>query len=113
VLLTFGVGNMIEYILLGVFAPIILNLMHLLVGLYVVTQRGNMMSLGFTGISFLTKTVAMLFLTWLGVGFLGLVMAIFIPLLTFFWFFTHIVEAFVIQHYMKENVPKELQRIQI
>ena len=64
---------MMYYILLGVLAPIMLNLMHLIVGLYVVTQRGNMMSLGFTGISFLTKTVAMLFLTWLGIGFLGLV----------------------------------------
>ena len=104
---------MIEYILLGVFAPIILNLMHMIVGLYVVTQRGNMMSLGFTGMGFLTKTVAMLFLTWLGVGYLSMDFRIFIPLLTFFWFFTHMVEAFVIQHYMKENVPKELQRIQI
>ncbi len=104
---------MIEYIVLGVFAPIILNLMHMIVGLYVVTQRGNMMSLGFTGMGFLTKTVAMLFLTWLGVGYLSMDFRIFIPLLTFFWFFTHIVEAFVIQHYMKENVPKELQKIQI
>ena len=104
---------MIEYILLGVFAPIILNLMHMIVGLYVVTQRGNLMSLGFTGMGFLTKTVAMLFLTWLGVGYLKMDFRIFIPLLTFFWFFTHIVEAFVIQHYMKENVPKGLQRIQI
>ena len=104
---------MIEYILLGVFAPIILNLMHMIVGLYVVTQRGNLMSLGFTGMGFLTKTVAMLFLTWLGVGYLSMDFRIFIPLLTFFWFFTHMVEAFVIQHYMKENVPKELQRIQI
>ena len=104
---------MIEYILLGVFAPIILNLMHMIVGLYVVTQRGNLMSLGFTGMGFLTKTVAMLFLTWLGVGYLNMDFRIFIPLLTFFWFFTHMVEAFVIQHYMKENVPKGLQRIQI
>ena len=40
---------MIEYILLGILAPIILNLMHMIVGLYVVTQRGNLMSLGFTG----------------------------------------------------------------
>ena len=104
---------MIEYILLGVFAPIILNLMHMIIGLYVVTQRGNMMSLGFTGMGFLTKTVAMLFLTWLGVGYLNMDFRIFIPLLTFFWFFTHMVEAFVIQHYMKENVPKELQSIQI
>ena len=85
----------------------------MIVGLYVVTQRGNLMSLGFTGMGFLTKTVAMLFLTWLGVGYLNMDFRIFIPLLTFFWFFTHIVEAFVIQHYMKENVPKELQRIQI
>ena len=87
--------------------------MHLIIGLYVVTQRGNTMSLGFTGISFLTKTVAMLFLTWLGIGFLGLVMAIYIPLLTFFWFFTHIVEAFVIQHYMKENGSKHIKQIQL
>ena len=104
---------MMYYILLGILAPILLNLLHLVVGSYVVTQRGNMMSLGFTGISFLTKTVAMLFLTWLGVGFLGLVMAIFVPLLTFFWFFTHIIEAFVIQHYMKENVPRWIQRMQL
>lgn len=105
--------GVISYILLGVLAPILLNLLHLVVGLYVVTQRGNMYSLGFTGISFLTKTVAMLFLTWLGVGFLGLVMAIFIPLLTFFWFFTHIVEAFVIQHYMRKNESKHIKTIQI
>ena len=104
---------MIEYILLGILAPIILNLMHMIVGLYVVTQRGNLMSLGFTGMGFLTKTIGMLFLTWLGVGFLGLVMAIFIPLLTFFWFFTHIVEAFVIQHYMKQNESKFIKSIQI
>ena len=101
------------YFTLGILAPIILNLMHMIVGLYVVTQRGNLMSLGFTGMGFLTKTIGMLFLTWLGVGFLGLVMAIFIPLLTFFWFFTHIVEAFVIQHYMKQNESKFIKSIQI
>ena len=105
--------GIIIYILLGILAPIIVNILHLLVGLYVVTQRGNIYSLGFTGISFLTKTVAMLFLTWLGVSFLGLVMAIFVPLLTFFWFFTHIVEAFVIQHYMKENESKFIKSIQL
>ena len=102
----------IQYILLGVLAPIMLNLMHLIVGLYVVTQRGNMMSLGFTGMGFLTKTVAMLFLTWLGVGYLSMDFRIFIPLLTFFWFFTHIVEAFVIQHYMRQNESEYIKSIQ-
>ena len=104
---------MIKYFILGVLAPIFLNLMHMIVGLYVVTQRGNLMSLGFTGMGFLTKTVGMLFLTWLGVGYLNLDFRIYVPLLTFFWFFTHIVEAFVIQHYMEENVPEWLQNLQI
>jgi len=93
-----------EYILLGILAPIFLNLMHLCVGIYVVMQRGTVMSLGFTGISFLTKTIGGLFLTWLGVGVMELDFRIFVPLLTFFWFFTHIVEAFVIQHHMEKYV---------
>jgi hypothetical protein len=103
---------MIEYVLVGVLAPVFLNILHLLVGLYIVIYRGSVMSLGFTGVGFLTKSMAMIFLTWLGVGYLGLDMKIFIPLLAFFWFFTHIVEAFVIQHYIQQNVPEHLQRLQ-
>lgn len=101
------------YILMGIIAPSFLNLLHLVMNIYIVVARGNMMSLGFTGISFLTKTIGMLFLTWLGVGYLNLDFRIYVPLLTFFWFFTHIVEAFVIQHYMEENVPEWLQNLQI
>ena len=103
---------MIEYILLGIIAPILLNMLHLLVGIYIVIYRGSVMSLGFTGVGFLTKSIGMIFLTWLGVGYLGLDMKIFIPILTFCWFFTHIVEAFVIQHYIQQNVPEHLQRLQ-
>ena len=103
---------MIQYILLGIIAPILLNMLHLLAGIYIVIYRGSVMSLGFTGVGFLTKSMGMLFLTWLGVGYLGLDMKIFIPLLAFFWFFTHIVEAFVIQHYIQQNVPEHLQRLQ-
>ena len=101
------------YFVLGVLAPIILNLLHLVVGVYVVTARGNIMSLGFTGMGFLTKTVALLWLTWLGVSIVELDYKIYVPMLTFFWFFTHIVEAFVIQHYIQKNVPKQLQEIQV
>ena len=104
---------MILYIVLGILAPIILNLMHLVVGIYVTVARGSLIGLGFSAMGFLTKTMGMIFLTWLGVGYFELDFRIYIPLLTFFWFFTHIVEAFVIQHYMKQNVPKELQRMQI
>tara|TARA_B100000579_G_C22514893_1_gene703332 strand:- start:378 stop:692 length:315 start_codon:yes stop_codon:yes gene_type:complete len=104
---------MIQYILLGIIAPILLNMLHLLAGIYIVIYRGSVMSLGFTGVGFLTKSIGMLFLTWLGVGYLGLDMRIFIPLLAFFWFFTHVIEAFVIQHYIQQNVPEHLKRLQI
>ena len=104
---------MIEYILLGVLAPILLNLMHMSVGVYVTVARGSVIGLGFSGISFLTKSVAMLFFVWLGVQKLGMDYTIFVPLICFFWFFTHIVEAFVIQHYIQKNVPKQLQEMQL
>ena len=104
---------MIEYFLLGVLAPIFLNLMHMCVGIYVTVARGSVISLGFSGIGFLTKSVGMIFLTWLGVGYLQLDFRIYIPLLTFFWFFTHIVEAFVIQHYIKKNESDFIKGIQI
>ena len=60
------------YFILGVLAPILLNLMHLVVGIYVTLQRGSVMSLGFSAAGFLTKTIGMLFLTWLGVGYFEL-----------------------------------------
>ena len=84
----------------------------MVVGIYVVVQRGSILSLGFTGISFVTKTIAMLFLTWLGVVYLTLDMRIYIPLLAFFWFFTHVIEAFVIQPYIQPTVPEHLQTLQ-
>jgi len=93
-----------KYFLMGVLAPSLLNLMHLIMGIYVVMARGNIVSLGFSAMGFLTKTLGMLFLTWLGVGIVELDFRIFVPLLTFFWFFTHIVEAFVIQHHMEKYV---------
>lgn len=101
------------YFLLGVLAPMFLNLLHMVVGVYIVVQRGSIISLGFTGISFITKTIGMMFLTWLGVGYFELDMRIYIPLLVFVWFFTHIIEAFVIQHYIQQNVPKHLQDLQL
>ena len=104
---------MIEYILLGVLAPILLNLMHMCVGVYVTVARGSVIGLGFSGISFLTKSVAMLFFVWLGVQKIGMDYTIFVPLICLFWFFTHIVEAFVIQHYIQKNVPKQLQEMQL
>ena len=80
-------------------------------GIYVVVQRGNLISLGFTGISFITKTIGMLFLTWLGIEVVELDYRIYVPILSFVWFFSHLCEAFVIHHYMEQNVPRFLQEL--
>ena len=101
------------YFLMGVIAPSFLNLLHLVINIYVVVARGNIMSLGFSGISFLTKSMGMIFLTWLGVSVMELDFRIYIPILTFVWFFSHVAEAFVIQHYMEKNVPKWVQDLQL
>ena len=102
-----------EYFLMGVIAPSFLNLLHLVLNIYIVVVRGNILSLGFSGISFLTKSMGMIFFTWLGVSVMRLDVRIYVPILTFFWFFSHIAEAFVIQHYMEENVPKSFKDLQI
>ena len=91
------------YFVLGVLAPIILNLMHLIVGVYVVMAKGTVYSLGFTAMGLLTKSVAMIFLTWLGVVYCELDFRIYVPILSFVWFFTHVVEAIMIQHYMENR----------
>jgi len=101
------------YFLMGVIAPSFLNLIHLVLNIYIVVVRGNILSLGFSGISFLTKSMGMIFLTWLGVSIIELDFRIYVPILTFVWFFSHIAEAFVIQHYMEQNVPDWIQRLQI
>ena len=98
---------MILYFVLGVLAPIFLNLMHLVVGIWITLQRGNVISLGYSAAGFLTKSVGMVFLTWLGIGYLKLDVRIYIPLLTFFWFFTHVIEGIIIQGYMNKNSLKD------
>ena len=93
-----------EYFLLGVLAPIMLNLIHLGLGLFITKSHGNTFGVGFSAIGFVSKTAGMVFLTWLGVSYIGLDFKIYIPLLTFFWFITHIFEAFIINSAMKKNV---------
>jgi hypothetical protein len=102
----------VNYFLLGVLSPLFLNLLHMIIGIYVVVKRGSILSLGFTGISFVTKSMAMMFFLWLGIVHLGLNFKIFVPLLTFFWFFTHVIEAFVIQHYIRENESDVIRSVQ-
>tara|TARA_Y100001970_G_scaffold19047_1_gene21329 strand:+ start:79 stop:363 length:285 start_codon:yes stop_codon:yes gene_type:complete len=92
-----------EYVLIGIVAPVLLNVVHMFIGILILLKYDNISSLGFSGISFLTKTIGMFYLTWLGVSVFNLDFRIFVPLLAFFWFLTHIIEAFVIQHFLTKN----------
>ena len=84
----------------------------MLVGIYITITQGSIFSLGFTGISFVTKSMAMMFFLWLGIIHLGLNFKIFVPLLTFFWFMTHVIEAFVIQHYINKGESDLIRSVQ-
>ena len=95
-----------KYFLLGVLAPTVLNLVHLLIGLFITKNQGNTYGVSFSAIGFVSKTAGMVFLTWYGVSYIGLDFKIYIPLLTFFWFITHIFEAFIINSAMKKNIDK-------
>ena len=95
-----------HYFLLGVLAPIILNLIHLAIGYFITKNQGNVYGIGFSAISFVSKTAGMVFITWFGVAYVELDFRIFVPLLTFFWFLTHILEAFIINSLMKKNSNK-------
>ena len=102
-----------SYFLLGVLAPIFLNLLHMCIGIYVVVARGSVMSLAFSAAGFFTKSMGMVLIMYVGISTLRLDFKIFIPLLSLFFLMTHFIEAFVIQHYIQKNVPKHLQDLQL
>ena len=100
------------YFLLGVLAPILLNLLHMCIGIYICVARGSVMSLAFSGAGFFTKSIGMILIMYLGIETFELNFKIFIPLLSLFFLMTHFIEAFVIQHYIQKNVKPYIQALQ-
>ena len=101
------------YFLLGVLAPLFLNILHMCIGIYITISKGSVMSLAFSGAGFFTKSIGMIFIMYLGLDVFSLNLNYFIPLLSSFILITHFIEAFVIQHYIKQNVKPHIQNIQI
>ena len=100
------------YFLLGVLAPIFLNMLHMCIGIYITVSKGSVMSLAFSGAGFFTKSISMVFLMYLGLETFSLNFRYFIPLLSSFFLMTHFIEAFVIQHYIQQNVKPYIQALQ-
>ena len=100
------------YFLLGVLAPIFLNILHMCIGIYITVSKGSVMSLAFSGAGFFTKSISMVFIMYLGLETFSLNFRYFIPLLSSFFLMTHFIEAFVIQHYIQQNVKPYIQALQ-
>ena len=101
------------YFLLGVLAPLFLNILHMCIGIYITISKGSVMSLAFSGAGFFTKSIGIIFIMYLGLDVFILKFKYFIQLLSSFFLMTHFIEAFVIQHYIKQNVKPHIQNIQI
>ena len=102
---------MLLMLLMSVIIPIIFGLLHTIAGTYLIYSKGNMTALGWNMLGFLTKTVFMLFMTYMGVSVLVFDFRIYVPILSFVWFMSHIAEAFYIQYHMNKNCSEYLKSI--
>ena len=73
---------MILVILMGIVIPIIFGLLHTIAGVYLVYTKGNTSALGWNMLGFLTKTVFMLFMTYIGVSVLELIFVLYLLVIT-------------------------------
>ena len=103
--------NYLLMVLMGVIIPIIFGIIHTLASVYLVYSRGNSIALGWNMLGFLTKSVFMMFMVYIGISVLEFDFRIYVPILSFVWFMTHIAEALYITHHMNENVSENLKRI--
>ena len=102
---------MILVILMSVIIPILFGLLHTIAGVYLIYTKGNMTALGWNMLGFLTKTIFMLFMTYMGVSVLEFDFRIYVPILSFVWFMTHIVEAFYVNYHMDQNCSEYIKSI--
>ena len=96
---------------MAVLVPIIFGIIHTIASVYLIYSKGNTAALGWNMLGFLTKTVFMLFMTYIGISILEFDLKIYVPILAFVWFMTHIAEAFYVNYHMNENVSEPLKSI--
>ena len=102
---------MLLMVLMAVIIPIIFGLLHTIASVYMIYKKGNSIALGWNMMGFLTKSVFMLFMTYMGVSVLELNFKIYVPILTFVWFMTHIIEAFYVNYHMDQNCSEYIKSI--
>ena len=98
---------------MGIIIPIMFTLIHTIIGVYLIYTKGNVTALGWNMMGFLTKSMFMILMTYIGIVVLGLNWKIYIPVLSSVWFISHVCEAFYVTKHMNENCSEVLKSIQI
>ena len=90
-------------ILLGILVPIVMSYINIEVIEHISKTKGHQLTLGFNMIQFISKSIFMIGMTYLGVAVLNLDFRIFIPILRFTWFTFHVLEAFFTQKIIESS----------
>ena len=98
-------------VLIGMFAPMLMSFINILVIEKLTIQRGNVIVFGYNIAQFIIKTIFLCSLTYIGVKVVELNFRIFIPVLCFTWFVFHIIEGFFTNSLIKINAAAEQKKL--
>ena len=86
--------NYLLIVILCVLCPIIFSLTNIVIITYLHHKYNSQSAFAWNILGFITKTMFMIFMTYLGVGVLDLNFKIYVPILCAVWFLSHLAEAF-------------------
>ena len=113
-LLTFCIGQPLLFfkqelgftVLLGMLVPTVMSYINIEVIEYLSKTRGNLITFGFNMVQFLTKTIFMCMMTYIGISVLELNATLYISLLCTTWFTFHVLEAFFTQQIIMNKITE-------
>ena len=91
-------------IILGMLTPILFSYLNIKLIVFIMKNHGPEKVNGFNMIQFITKTIFMIGMSFLGVKILNLEPILYIILLCSTWFTFHIIEAFYTQNLFTEKI---------
>ena len=90
-------------IILGIFLPIMVSYLNIELIKWVHNNYGNQATNYFNIFQFITKSIFMILMSYVGIKIFNLNFKIYIPILCTVWFIFHIVEAFFTQNLLKRQ----------
>ena len=97
-------------IILGIFLPIMVSYLNIELIKWVHNNYGNQATSYFNIFQFITKSIFMILMSYVGIKIFNLNFKIYIPILCTVWFIFHIIEAFFTQNLLKNLKDKNKSR---